>query len=272
MLSSGWTSADSMSLKRLQVSRRWQAMFSAGDIAPIMPLIRRVRRYLEYGSEENKAETLNAISTAFVHAYQQEREAIINNTILGKVKLNLDTFLQQGYAMLGPEIHGATYREIGSVKVDVEFLVYGFDEKNTAHLFIVRDPGEVRSLDIEGFGTIGSGWLLAYASLLSRPLPLHRKGEMIYRLCEAKFLAEKAQGVGRETTVSCVDNPKAPDAPAVERYLDILTIERVREEWNKDHARTLPLNALVGIEQALIGSVSIEQMMETMNCMRLARQ
>jgi hypothetical protein len=46
------------------------------------------------------------------------------------------------------------------------------------------------------------------------------------------------------------------------------TIESVREEWSKDHARALPLNALAGIEQAFRGSVSLEQMTDAVRSLK----
>jgi hypothetical protein len=195
---------------------------------------------------------------------------IVNATILSKLKLDLETYQQQGYERLGPEIHQDIYRKIQELEVSATFLVYGFDADGGARIFRVDDPGYAQSLDVEGFGVIGSGWPLAQASLLSRPLPIRSAAELVYRLCEAKFVAEHAPGVGRDTVVAQLHRPAEPAAPesvAEDKYLSAEDVERsIRFNWEIEQKKTPSIYVVSAIEEALskaLAPLSIAKKIET---------
>ncbi len=259
MLSYSFTSADRMALKKLSVATRWQAMYSASDIASVLPIWRQVQQ----ACRQQKSQSFAFVQEAFETAYRAERERIINGQILSKVKLNLEVYQREGYARLGPDVHAAIYREIDAFKVGLDFLVYGFDDDGMPHIFLVEEPGHIRSLDIEGFGVIGSGWALAHASLLSRDLPVYSKLEMVYRVCEAKFVAERAPGVGRDTMVAYMDkSPFGTTAAAFEKYLDLKEIAAMRRAWERHLNRPIPKAAAAALKRAVQKSVTMKEMVD----------
>lgn len=191
------------------------------------------------------SQSYDKIANAFERAYREQREAIINKTILAKLKLDLDTYQRHGYGQLGPEVHADIYRKIEAVKVGVEFLVYGYDEQGYGHIFTIDDSGEAQSLETEGFGTIGVGWSLAHASLVSRPLQAAELDDMIYRVCEAKFAAESALGVGLETVVSHYR------AGCSVKYLPSKYIAQLHRFWDRERSKALPRHVRLIVQQAL---------------------
>src|ERR1022692_4908149 len=91
------------------------------------------------------------------------------------------------------------------VDLGCQFLLAGFDHDGDGHILTVENPGIVKNHDPVGFWAIGSGALSALGILFFHsmrgelPLP-----EVLYHICEAKFMAESAIGVGKQTNVRIV--------------------------------------------------------------------
>lgn len=258
MLSYDWTAGDDMALKRLPLNLRWEAMFAASSVSSVMPIVRGIWHYASA-----LAPTTQAMEAACLRAYHDERERLIYSRVLSTYRINLATWIKIGLEQFGPQEFARINGQIERVQVGVSFLVYGFDEKHVAHLFLVNDTegagGETHSLDIEGFGTIGSGSWLAHASLLSRDLPKHSKAEMIYRLLEAKFSAEgKAAGVGEGTVVAFIDNPYGNEV-AHAKFLSAREIAIARKYFEKRRDAPLPIHAIEAIKKGIGSSVISNQ-------------
>ncbi|MFZ0887453.1 MAG: hypothetical protein WA005_03300 [Candidatus Binataceae bacterium] len=258
MLSYDWTAGDDMALKRLPLNLRWEGMFAASSVSSVMPIVRGIWNY-----SSQLPPSVGVMEAACVQAYHDERERLIYSRILSTYKLSLAAWVQTGLNNFGPQEFARINGLIERVRVGVSFLVYGFDEKSIGHLFLVDDAedagGEARSLDIEGFGTIGSGSYLAHASLVSRDLPNYSKAEMIYRVLEAKFSAErKATGVGEGTVVAFIDNPLGAEW-ARPRFLNSGDIAIARKYFEKRRDAPLPARAIEAIKKGVGSSVTSEQ-------------
>lgn len=257
MLSNSWSSVENAALKKLDITPRWHVLYS-GSPTEVMPILRRGRAAIGLAPS-----SITKATDAMENAYQKHRESLVNSKILSKFGLTLRKFLRDGPKLFTSQEHSQILSKIDALQVGLDFLVYGYDNRNVAHLFYVKDPGKAESLDIEGYGVIGSGWVLAEASLTSRPLPIDFKVNMIYRLCEAKFTAEGARSVGRETVLSFWDSPTThPLGETRERFLQRINIEVIRKAWEKDRDRKLPAKALLTLKQSLSGSLSDEQINE----------
>ncbi|MGB3549676.1 MAG: hypothetical protein WA993_03230 [Candidatus Binatus sp.] len=261
MLSYDWTAADYMALKRLPLNARWETMYSASSVSSVMPIVRGIWNY-----SSNLPPSTRAMEAACVRSYHDERERLVYCRVLSAYGIDLTTWVNTGLERFGPQEFARINGLIERVRVGVSLLVYGFDEKRVAHMFQVDDTeeagGEARSLDIEGFGAIGSGCLLAHASLVSRDLPRHSKAEMIYRLLEAKFSAEgKAAGVGEGTVVAFIDNPLAAEW-ARPKFLHAGDIATARKCFEKRRDAPLPVRAIETIKKGIRSSVTSAQIRE----------
>ena len=68
---------------------------------------------------------------------------------------------------------------------------------------------------------------------------------MIYRLCEAKFLSEKATGVGHDSYVAVLQSG------GTERIIYTEQLEEVRRIWETEGRSKIPPLALKAIEEEL---------------------
>ena len=261
MLSYDWTAGDDMALKRLPLNLRWEGMFAASSVSSVMPIVRGVWNY-----SSNLPPSSRVMEIACARSYHDERERLIYCRILSTYGIDLATWTKTGLERFGPSEFARINSKVEAVRVGVQFLVYGFDEKSTGHLFqVVEDDeggAEVRSLEVEGFGAIGSGFWIALASLLSRDRPTYSKAEMIYRLLEAKFSAEgKAAGVGESTVVAFIDNPLGAEW-ARPRFLHAADIATARKYFEKRRDAPLPSRAIEAIKKGIGSSVTSDQIRE----------
>ena len=248
------SSVENATVKKIDVTPRWHVLY-AGSPCEVMPILLRAHNLL--GTAPTP---VNWAMHAMEKAYQKHREVLVNNRILSKFGVTLRQFSRDGLKLFTAQEHQQIVTRIDTLKVGLDFLVYGYDKNNTAHIFSVTDPGDATSLDIEGYGGIGAGWVLADAALTARPLPVDSKTEMMYRICEAKFAAEGARSVGRETVLSFWNSPTTtPLGNTLERFLNRINIEAIRREWARDLARKLPKKALETIQHAYSGSLSADQ-------------
>jgi 20S proteasome alpha/beta subunit len=112
-----------------------------------------------------------------------------------------------------------------------QFLLAGFDENKAPHLFTIAGSDGIRYCDGQSFCSIGSGQHLAESFLCSYP---YRRGltmeEAIYSVLVAKFTAERADGVGRDTFATVLRPSQMyleTGLPFIESHL----IEWIRECW-----------------------------------------
>jgi hypothetical protein len=204
MISTGDVGGDSLTLKLEQVGHKWAAMFAGNDISPVVPIIEDVRSRLQ-GYDEIP---LRDMVEAFTKAYATQLQRKIEKEILARLGFeNLTEFRTEGLKDLGQEIFAQVLEKTRKVGLDLQFLVSGFCEKKRPHIFTVNNPGIEEYYDKLGFWVIGSGQTNALGSLFAARIrhstPIT---EIIYRACEAKFMAESAPGVG-ENTLAAVLRP-----------------------------------------------------------------
>jgi hypothetical protein len=149
------------------------------------------------------------------------------------------------------------YARIKNVRLGCSFLVFGFDKCQKAHIFEVSEgaSGDVsdKVMDEVGFWAIGSGQYSALSILFfheynaSREIPI-----AVYRVCEAKFMAESAQGVGKYTVITLF----RPDLQAC--FLGQAQINPIREKWRLEGAPRTPQDAK-NLVESMVNWVSLEE-------------
>ncbi len=243
MLSYDYNSSDAAAIKKWPIGSRWQMMFAATDISVILPIYRRVVEYCSEYSIQN-------VTAAFERAYREQRD-LIADAYLSRFKMTLETFMRDGAQRFPPSIYSEIFKRIEAISVGAEFLVFGFDVDGLNHIFKIDDDARVRSLDIEGLGTIGIGGWIAHASLLSRPLPLSEPDLLLYRVCEAKFASESVPTVGRSTVLTHFTKPAQPDGVAKDFYVLSEDIEAIRRIWQREQAKHAPFKTIIKLRGAL---------------------
>jgi hypothetical protein len=91
-----------------------------------------------------------------------------------------------------------------------QFLVVGID--SAAHIYVVHQDGNIQLCDITGFATVGDGGYLAYPEITKFTYnPNVQLGEALVRVYNAKKVAERVGGVGKQTDIAVLHVYINPD-------------------------------------------------------------
>lgn len=225
----------------------WFALF-AGNTSPLNSLLYRMRENLRADSAAtlNEAEELDRLKRACKQAYQAERSQQLTDRHLSVYGIKTqDEFKREGYHYFGPQVFAEVSREVRDFCLDTTLLICGFDAKNFPHIFEIADPGELTDHDQPGCAAIGAGAQMAMGVLSPRSNKRLSWKELVYRLCEAKFTSETANGVGRSTSIAVM---------FLNGVLEILRpvhIEQLRHIWEEQRATPIPAEALDIIDNGI---------------------
>jgi ATP-dependent protease HslVU (ClpYQ) peptidase subunit len=216
--------------------KRWAVMF-AGDPTHAWSVTQRVINKLK-----NTNETFPAMCEAWKASFVEELEQKINDELLSPYGMNRKEFIQGGKAAFGEEIFGKMLYQIADTGLETEFLV-----GNSERLFSITDPGVVQYHDSLGFHAIGTGALLARASLMGTlDVSGDEPEEIIYKLLEAKFRGESAAGVGKKTVLMVLNHPSG--------QVEIIfndECQKIRGVWEAKGRPTIPPEAIQSIKDSI---------------------
>ncbi len=237
MISAQDFSGDEMTLKIKAIHRNWAMMFASNDISNVGPVFGEVHRGLTAVSEKK---TLRAVRRVVLDAYQTQHLKKVNAN-LAPLDLALGTFKEQGRQLLGDSIFEQLFWQINQLSLDSQFLVAGYDEeRQSPHIFEVSRLADPVSHDVLGFAAIGSGNHSALGSLY-----FHSYNRMMdlptafYHVCEAKFMAESAMGVGKQTSVLLMHR-SGEDNKIVVHEAAAGFLEEIRAKWEAEGKPRLP--------------------------------
>jgi hypothetical protein len=237
MLSMSTASADDLAIKFTSVGNRWVAMFAGNDISPVVPVFKTVRRSASQLSEETLEEIVDLFRAAIRKESTKRAEAIV----LSRFDLDMAEFRRSGLASLGSELFTRLAYEIEQVSLDLTFLVFGFEgtQDPKPHIFTIDGKGEVSYYDIGGFWAIGSGQTSALGTLFGTrgSVTCKELPDALYLLAKAKFSAESALGVGKETIAFILEANS-------DRYLvHTSEMRKVKEIWEASRGPDVPSGA-----------------------------
>jgi hypothetical protein len=197
LLSTEIDSADTPAMKviRTGCNKRWLTMF-AGDPSIFIDINTDVLARLS-GTEERAMD----MAAAFEGAYKDRLKRKIEDETLSIYGLTRKEFLDQGRESFGKEEFLTILHQMADTKLETDFLVAGFDGPEPCILSI-SDPGVAYTHDLSSFSAIGCGAPLAEATLTATFDPFATTTDVIYRVSEAKFVGERAPGVGRSTLIT----------------------------------------------------------------------
>jgi hypothetical protein len=235
----------------------------AGDVASVMPLVRIVRKDLGVRRPPYRYEQ---IERAWVSAFQDYREQLVNDRILSVYKTDLVSY-QRKALKFGPKELTRINRRIERVRIGVQFVVYGYDDLNESHLFTLCETStqpvvvESADRDQEGWAVVGCGSKYARQSLLSSGLlPAHSQVEMLCRVCEAKIEAEKDNQVGKDSAIGVTNRPTSFVGPTNEAFIPIPAVQAIRDAHAQHKDRPYPNQLLTALSDCIDSNITTERM------------
>jgi hypothetical protein len=219
------------------LGKHWGILFAANDVCEAFPIIIKAQELLNFAEGP---ETRTKVETAVCDAYNSRvREFAVRNYLSRYGFTTVDEFLKSGLQQFGEQIFTDMYRKIEEIDLGV-FIVYGFDQiTKTSHLYEIHSPGSSSNHDLTRYCAVGSGAAMAMASLTARDFDERSVPNAIYRLCEAKFCAETASGVGRSTTILVLD--RAGETAPLGFGADVQVL---RDIWEKTRKTPPPREAI----------------------------
>ncbi len=210
---------------------------TAGDALAHTDLLRDATDSIAGMAQASVRDVAAAVEGCFI----QHRQALAEKSVLRRVGMDYDTFLEK-QQNLSDALILALSSEYQSVELGVELLIAGIDSSG-AHLYEISDPGTARCFDSIGYAAIGSGLPHAEGFLTeadySPDISLNRGVWLAY---VAKRRSERAPGVGS-------------------RFTDILTIEADKGASFLGQTSMNQLNAIYQgyVQQLENASLSVEK-------------
>jgi len=236
-------SADGMVRKVSYLSDHWNVLF-AGDPGRATEVIAEAR-HLFYRLKGHL--TLDAARDAVCTAYQTVRNRHLFNIYVAQHGFrSLEEFHQKAPEMWGAELFAKKLEKIEEFDFDVLLIVFGYEDMSFEvdplyrfhHIFLVLNPGNAESRDVDGFCAIGTGADAATASItMNRSYGARFLYDAVYLLCEAKFYAEGSTAIGEATNVVVF----GPSGGSVWVKEDV--VEKLRKIWEEKRANPCPDDA-----------------------------
>jgi ATP-dependent protease HslVU (ClpYQ) peptidase subunit len=199
----GEFSADKGVIKNIPLKNGYAVMLAGNDVGDAMPTLRRAK--VQIGNSRDADEIANCLHEALVETRRQKVEA----KILSKLGFTVETFRTEGKDSLTESAYYDVVSEIRRMELSLTFLLCGFDELGEGHLRVVASDDSPQDCDMLGFAAIGSGASAALSSLSFTKdhcnfYPSATSAEVFYYVLAAKFMAESATDVGKDTFDVCL--------------------------------------------------------------------
>jgi len=269
MISTEQFSADSAIYKIRGIHHDWAALCSASSTDHIYPILRETRTVL---SKDKAPKSRQDVARALICAYQARHLTVQNDKVLSPYGMDRKAFFRKGPRGLGDSFFQRVALKLEQVNLGCRFLVAGYDRTFAPHVFLVQHPGEEVDRTYPGFWATGSGATSALSVLFFySPTITDSLERVLYCVCAAKFMAETAPGVGKDTSVVILEtfideakfkaeNPDACISLRV-RELPLPAVNDLRKLWKRGMLR-IPGNitdkvaaVLRGTEPASLGPV-----------------
>lgn len=217
-------------LKARKLSKTWALLFAADDANLFLPIVDLARNSLKQYKDKLDVHT---VRDSVLNAYRKLFDTEFTSRHLARYNIpNITTFRDSGLGVFGKDRFDRMCDALDDFDLGITLVCYGFDTKRMAHIFDVSNPGKITDHNLLGYAVTGSGSYMATASLRRKPLP-YDLDPMTYRLLEAKFSAESAPGVGRNTSVFILRSDGRDTSigyGAMEKIRDVWTRSLLTEE------------------------------------------
>ncbi len=227
----------------------WSVLYAAADVGQASIVIGAAREF--FCANPDTKNTVSNVRSAFKKVCRERLAEVAGDRILSPFGLDMASFLKTGREVLTDQTFNALADDIRRVSLGCEFLVYGFDSSQRAHIFKVVEYAGTGPEDVDcgkpGFAAIGVGRSPAEVILYALDQNIDVKWqETIYNVCAAKFMSERVSGVGKNTFLYV----KKPGTNAFSRPPNL--VKNIRAWWDKEGAPRIPKGVMEEIEKARI--------------------
>jgi hypothetical protein len=200
----------------------------------------RVLADIEDNPEEKHIKDPDYLAEILHQECNQERDRIIEASVLKKRGYTWKLFREQGKGLCTDAVYYDLESEIADVDLSLDLLLAGYDHNKTPHLRFLNWKTPPENYDSLGFFAIGRGAHAAISSLAHAVeyLSFTRHnilGDVLYHTLAAKFMAESAHDVGRDTFAVVIK----PDSRLLSTHV-LGGDEYIRDVWTKKGAPRLP--------------------------------
>lgn len=232
-------SADKAVKKDAPLAFGYAIQFAGNDAARAGIIKRRVQRELKKANPQNNLLPADQVAECLHQECKVELERLQEAKVLRKHGYSSEQFMKAGKELCTDSVFFDIHSELEKVKLSLDFLVAGFDAEGNGHIRYTNSMTPPEDYDSLGFWAIGRGQHSALSSIShaieNLSLSAHRdKGTVLYHLLAAKFMAESASDVGKDTSVIVI----SPEHRAEFLLLD--SDEYVRQQWKKNGAPRVP--------------------------------
>ena len=230
----GHTSSESALKLALLQHPFWLTMIAGEDITiGVESVVAAVRDTL---SAFEKPPSVSEVQAVLLGAWRDARNQVGAAAVLSPYGLDVPAFVKNGRQYFGESKFFELVIQLEkSSRLSCDLLVCGFDEHNKPSLLVCDDRNGCRNFTRGGYVAIGSGDAEALASMAFHEYDtLCDLNHAIYRVCAAKFMAEKALGVGKETMVLCLRNDGR------KKWIFKRAIKPIRALWEKQGRPRIP--------------------------------
>jgi hypothetical protein len=176
------------------------------------------------------------------------RQQVVDR-FLARYDLTIEQFKRNGRRLFGDDEFAKLNRPIREFSLRTSFLVCGTGDRSP-HIVSVNAPdGHCINHDQLGYWAVGTGARIALSTLAGRPLGRLPLPDLIYRVSEAKFAAETAQGVGASTLVTVLR--RRMNKTVYSPYTD-----RLKAVWERKRAERAPSAAIKIITES-VGTLAL---------------
>jgi hypothetical protein len=249
-VSFGDFSADTIAVnKNDPFAADWVALSAGDDMEHALPIVERCTSMLyPRGIRKYKALTPEFVASKFDLAYWERLQRQIETKVLRKYHFTGKSFNKEGKIKCTATIYNNLCNRIDQTGLSLTFLICGFGDNETGHILVVDGRNAPTSYDSIGMWAIGSGAASALSALAfhadKHGLSVYSSlPEALYCACEAKFMAESAKEVGRNTFIIIMQK----DARI--RCLSPPGVQIIKKIWESKGAPRIPAQALKVIPQ-----------------------
>lgn len=234
------------SRKILQIApmKRWFLAFAADDVTVMQQLLTRIIDDLR--SIDKHDYDAQWVRGAICKAYFDVRVSQFTMRHLSAIGYSsFEDFKRDGLQELGKDEHQKHMVAFYQFDLGVELLVFGFSKDMRPVIFSVGNPGKHTDWNWQGYSAVGSGTYLALGALRQKPLNFG-VDELVYRLLDAKFVAEASSTVGSTTTLIVLRY----DGEV--RELHEREIGKIKEVWEEKRKEPPPAEAMNVIQKSRV--------------------
>jgi hypothetical protein len=184
-------------VKVAPIGTRWGFLFAGGQMGYARTIQRKALAVLGFDPKV----TFDQVKDAITEAYNATAEEIIFHRFVRRYGFSsLSDFRASAFKQLGEKVTSRISDKVENFDLGMELLVYGFDETNCARFLHIHN-NDVADQSVVNAWAIGTGTFLALGDMHSKAWPDQSMESLVYRACEAKFCAEYADAVGKNTSV-----------------------------------------------------------------------